>query len=112
MENLRATFPAVSEVLTDTNTNAGKEKDKKMLTAADIQSWLVSYLAELLEINTDEVETTIPFDRYGLDSSALVGITGDLEDFLKIGVDPTLLYDYPTVKSLSEHLAKELQVKV
>lgn len=76
------------------------------LTAAEIQAWIVSYLAELLEIDPDDVNVTIPFDRYGLDSSVAVGMTGDLEDWMGKKLDPTLLYDYPTIESLAKHLAE------
>lgn len=85
--------------------DASSNVKKQMPTAAEIQAWVVSYLAELLEIDADEVDTTISFDRYGLDSSVAVGLTGDLEDWLGIRLDPTLLYDYPTVEALSRHLA-------
>lgn len=80
----------------------------KVATAAEIQAWIASYLAQLLEVDPDEIDVTIPFDRYGLDSSVAVGMTGDLEDWLKTRLDPTLLYDYPTITSLSQHLAEEL----
>lgn len=73
-------------------------------TADDIKSWVVTYLADLLETDEDEIDVTIPFDRYGLDSSAAVGLTGELEDWLGREVPPTLLYDYPTVESLVEYL--------
>jgi acyl carrier protein len=77
------------------------------MSKTEIQSWLVSYMAELLEIDPDEVEVTIPFDRYGLESSAAVGLTGDLQDWLGYNIDPTLLYDYPTIEALAQHLADE-----
>ncbi len=82
---------------------------KEPPTAAEIQAWIVSYLAELLEIDPDEVNPTIPFDRYGLDSSAAVGMTGDLEDWLGSKLDPTLLYDYPTIEGLAQHLSLDLK---
>lgn len=77
-------------------------------TAAEIQAWTVSYLGELLEVDPEEVDITIPFDRYGLDSSAAIGLTGDLEDWLGSEVDPTLLYDYPTIEGLVKHLSANL----
>jgi len=77
----------------------------KEITAAEIQDWIVAYLADLLEIEPEDVDVTIPFDRYGLDSSAAVVLTGDLENWLGIEVEPTLLYDYPTVEALVEHLS-------
>lgn len=84
---------------------------KQIPTATEIQAWIVSYLADLLEVDSEEIEVTIPFDRYGLDSSAAVGLTGDLEDWLGCELDPTLLYDYPTVEALVQHLNSELKAK-
>jgi acyl carrier protein len=81
------------------------------ISAQEIQEWIVSYLAELLEVDTDEIDVTVPFDRYGLDSSAAVGMTGDLETWLETEVDPTLLYDYPTVEALVGHLIAQLKTK-
>ncbi|MBD2448800.1 acyl carrier protein [Nostoc sp. FACHB-152] len=80
-------------------------------TSQEIQEWIIAYLADLLEIEPEEVDVTIPFDRYGLDSSAAVGMTGDLEDWLKTEIDPTLLYDYPTVEALVQHLSLELKAQ-
>lgn len=80
-------------------------EQKKPRTAAEIQAWIVSYLADLLEVEPDEVNIKIPFDRYSLDSSAAIGMTGDLEDWLGYKLDPTLLYDYPTIELLTHHLS-------
>lgn len=74
----------------------------------EIETWIVSYIANLLEVDSEDVDTKIPFDRYGLDSSAAVGMTGDLEDWLGYEIDPTLIYDYPTIEALVEHLSSEL----
>lgn len=76
-------------------------------STAEIQDWIVAYLADLLETEPEEIDITVPFDRYGLDSSAAIALTGDLEDWLGVEIDPTLLYDYPTVSALVEHLAAE-----
>jgi acyl carrier protein len=76
----------------------------------DIQTWIVNYVAELLEVKPEKIDTAIAFDRYGLDSSAAVGLAGDLEDWLERELDPTLLYDYPTIDALTQHLTEELKV--
>jgi len=81
----------------------------KLLDSAEIQTWIVSYLAEVLEVDPDEIDPTVPFDCYGLDSAVAVGMTGDLEDWLGRNLDPTLLYDYPTVESFAHHLSEELK---
>jgi acyl carrier protein len=74
----------------------------------EIQDWIVDYLAEILEIDAEEVDITLSFDRYGLDSSAAVGLTGALADWLNKEIDPTLLYDYPTVEALVQYLSADL----
>lgn len=84
------------------------ETTEQLPSAAEIQNWIVAYLAELMEIDSYEIEIGIPFDRYGLDSSIAVGMTGDLEDWLERELDPTLLYDYPTIEALAQHLAEEI----
>lgn len=103
----------VAQMSTDsvTKTDNGHVADRQEpITAAAIKAWLVSYLAEMLEIEPEEVDITLEFNDYGLDSSAAVGITGDLEEWLERELDPTLLYDYPTIESLAQHLASELKV--
>lgn len=78
---------------------------------AEILNWVTSYLANLLEVDPDEVDITVPFDRYGLDSLAAVGLTGDLSDWLGCEVEPTLLYDYPTVEGLVQYLSSEFNAQ-
>jgi acyl carrier protein len=82
-----------------------QDKSAALLGMEEIRQWMVNYVAELLDIHQAEVKTDIPFDRYGLDSLAAVGMTGDLEEWLGEKLDPTLLYDYPTIDAFSSHLA-------
>ncbi|MDJ0508248.1 MAG: acyl carrier protein [Crocosphaera sp.] len=71
----------------------------------DIEAWLISYLSKLLEIEPNELDPQVSFNEYGLDSSAAVILTGDLQEWLKNDLDPTLLFDYPTIAALAEHLS-------
>ena len=79
----------------------------KDISATEIEDWIVAYLANLLEIEPEEVDVTIAFDRYGLNSSVAIGLTGDLEDWLGIELNPTLLYNYPTVETLVQYLSSQ-----
>ena len=74
-------------------------------TATEIQSWLVTYMASLLDMAPDDVDVALPFDRYGLDSAAAAGLTGDLADWLGRKLNPSLTHDYPTIATLAQHLA-------
>ncbi len=51
------------------------------------------------------IDRTAPFSSFGLDSVALVELSGELSAFLGRGLAPTLLYDFPTIDRLSRHLA-------
>ena len=84
---------------------------KHQPNTAEIQAWLIDYLSELLEVKPDAIDVKVTFDRYGLDSSAAVGMTGALEDWLGYELDPTLIYDYPTIEALASNLLAEGNVK-
>lgn len=97
----------LSAIQIQTSVNAdglNNEVSPTQLTLATIQAWLVSYLAELLEMESEEVDIKTPFVRYGLDSSAAVGLVGDMETWLNRRLSPTLLYDYPTIEALANNL--------
>ncbi len=83
------------------------ETNQDKIKEEDIQEWLESYLAKTLNLDLDEIDIMKPFDGYGLDSSTAITMTGDLEKWLGIEIDPTLAYDYPTIKSLAKELASQ-----
>ena len=78
------------------------------LKAADVQGWLIAYLAELLDIQPNEIEVKVPFERYGLSSAEGAVLIGDLEAWVGHKLVPTLVYEYPTIETLSQHIAEEL----
>jgi acyl carrier protein len=80
-------------------------------SASEIESWLSQYLAKVLEISEQEIDHHEHFDKYGLDSALAVSLTGDLEEWLGTRINPTLLYNYTTIASLSENLATELHAQ-
>ena len=73
-------------------------------SATEIQDWLVSYIAKLLEIDPQEIDVKISFNRYGLDSYMTVGLIADLEVRLGCNLSPTVMYNYPNIESLARHL--------
>lgn len=79
--------------------------------AQEMQDWIVDYLSKLLQVDRNEVDVTSPFERFGLDSAAVVGMTGDLSDAFRIEIDPTLAYDHPTIEKFSRELATQLAAR-
>lgn len=93
------------------STNSELEKfkvigKKPLPSAAEIKAWLVHYIAEIVQMEPEEIDPTIPFERYGIDSEDGVILSGDLEDWLGYDLDPTLIFDYPTPESLVEYIEK------
>ena len=87
-------------------TGAGSDLRPRR-TREEVEQWFVNYLAQQLDLPADRIDVTVPFDDFALDSATAISMTGDLEDWLGRTVDPTLVYDYPTIADLSEYLAKD-----
>lgn len=86
--------------------NLPKTNQETKPSISDIENWLVNYLAKLLDVSPQEIDINVPFDRYGLDSSAAISLTGDLEEWLGQEIDPTILYEYPTIKKILGYFDK------
>jgi acyl carrier protein len=85
--------------------SSGNFSQSQSSKAEKIEEWLISYLADLLEMDKDEMDITATFERYGLDSASAVGLVGDLEEWLGCNLDSTIMYDYPTIESLAKYLS-------
>ena len=83
-----------------------QSRKKSPPRSPEIQTWLVARVAKLLEIDGAQIDVDAPMDEFGLDSAAVVGLTGDLEDWLERDVSPVVAYRYPTIHRLADHLAK------
>ncbi|GAB1543388.1 hypothetical protein NUACC21_60620 [Scytonema sp. NUACC21] len=92
------------------HSNEQKNLQPGSQTAQAIQAWLVSKIAERLRVNPHDINVREPFIRYGLDSMAVVSLTGELENWLKRKLSPTLVYDYPSIESLARYIAGESDV--
>ena len=79
--------------------------DRTKFAAAQVEQWLVGYLARLVGMEESEVDRTVPFTHYGLDSSAAVGLSTDLGDMLGAELDLSLAYDYPTIQAVTDYLS-------
>lgn len=87
------------------NQTLNRASEQQTRDSSEIQAWIVSYIGELLEVEPELLDPTISFERYGLDSSTAYALAGDLEIWLDREIDPTAIYDYPSIESLSEYLA-------
>jgi thioester reductase-like protein len=82
---------------------------KQSFTADDIQIFLVSNLAKLLGVATDEIDVKEHLENYGLDSAQAMILVSNLEKLLGFQPSPLLLWHYPNIEALSQRLAEEVQ---
>ncbi|MFG2836239.1 acyl carrier protein [Streptomyces zaomyceticus] len=77
-------------------------------TVDSLRTWLVDCVAAHLERPADTVDTAVKLSDYGLDSLYVLAVAAELEDYLDISLDPTVMWDNPTIDALSEALIEEL----
>jgi acyl carrier protein len=78
----------------------------KMPSKEVIQSWLRLRIAEGIQASPEEIDPTLPFSYYGLDSVAAFEIADELEIWLGRKLPQTLPWDYPNIELLSTFLAE------
>lgn len=88
-------------------TDSFVDKDSHFITSQEIQQWLIERLSILLKTSQKEINIREPFLNYGLGSREALSLSGELEQWLKRKLSPTLLWDYPTIENLSYNLANE-----
>lgn len=77
-----------------------------MKSLPEIESILIKKIQEETGLSEDEIDLDTPFQHLGVDSQAIISISGDLEDIFSIRLEPTALFEFPTLRLMSEHLVK------
>jgi acyl carrier protein len=70
-----------------------------------ILRWLTARLALYLEVPAAAIEPTRPLAEMGVDSVHAVSLVGDVEAHFDIDVDPTMIFDYPTLSRIADYIA-------
>ena len=81
-------------------------------TEAELGSWLTERVATYLQRNPDEIDADVPLSDYGLDSVYALTLSGDIEDRLSIPVEPSILWDNPSIRALLRALMVALTAPV
>ncbi len=70
----------------------------------ELRTWLTGLVARRVGVDAASLAASESFSNFGMDSRALVSLSGEVADGLGIEVPPSLLYDYSTLEALAEHL--------
>jgi 8-amino-7-oxononanoate synthase len=79
-------------------------------TAKSIENWLGKWIANELEVEVDKINPQKSFAEYGLDSVTGVRLASDLNNWLGREISPNITWDYPTIATLAQHLAQEVDI--
>jgi acyl carrier protein len=69
-----------------------------------ILRWLTAQLASYLEAPATAIDPMRPLAELGVDSVHAVSLVGDVEEHFDIDVDPTMIFDYPTLAHIAEYI--------
>lgn len=77
-----------------------------------LRTWLAARVATYAQRPVHEIQADVPLAEYGLDSVYALTLTGDIEDHLGLAVDPTVMWDHPTIDALTKALLQALAAPV
>ena len=75
------------------------------MNADALEAWIITKIARELKMDAGQVGRTVLFTSHGLDSLALLTLTGELAEMLGRDLPTTLVWEYPTIELLARHLA-------
>jgi acyl transferase domain-containing protein/acyl-coenzyme A synthetase/AMP-(fatty) acid ligase/NAD(P)-dependent dehydrogenase (short-subunit alcohol dehydrogenase family)/acyl carrier protein len=94
------------------SANLTSNSEKASLSGArrDFERWLCQRLAEMLGVDTENIDPFAPFAAYGLDSRSGVALIAAIEDKLgRPNISPAILWEYPNILALSHFVCGEVQ---
>jgi thioesterase domain-containing protein/acyl carrier protein len=71
-----------------------------------VQEWLVVNIATACQVPADEIDVQLPLTSLGLESLTLFTLAGELASWLDRDIPTTLLWEYPTIADIAEHLGQ------
>ena len=103
LEDQVENFPVEINNVENSLFNRSQLKQKSIIT-----QWIIQWLAQRLRIEQAQIELNKALADYGVDSVMAVELAQDLEDFLTLSqpLDVTLAWNFPTIETLSHHLAE------
>jgi acyl carrier protein len=70
-----------------------------------ILRWLTAQLASYLEVPATTISPMVPLAEMGVDSVHAISLVGDVEAHYDIDVEPTMIFDYPTLARIAEFIS-------
>lgn len=78
--------------------------DDVSTSTEDILAWCCEYLADLLAMPLEKVDSDADFDRLGVDSAVAVSLLMEVEDRYGVDIPPEALFENPNLRAVAEYL--------
>ncbi len=76
-----------------------------LVSASEIEAFIVTWAARKLKVPVHSIARDRPLIEYGMDSLMAVTLSGRLEDLLGRPISGSIVWEYPTLADLADHLA-------
>jgi phthiocerol/phenolphthiocerol synthesis type-I polyketide synthase A len=103
-----APMPAADGAAAAEPTAASPAGEAAEEVVRELQDGLRAILARELQMSEAELELDRPFAELGMNSVMAMSVRRDTERFVGIELSATMLFNYPTIVALAEHLAKKV----
>src|SRR4051794_11040577 len=74
------------------------------MNKSELQDWLTTRVSEIVGIESERIDPDEPFASYGFESVDAIEMSGELEALLARRLEPSLVYEYPSISELARHL--------
>ena len=87
---------------------AGGRRHPMNTDAMTIEAWLEGRVVAYGKVDAGSFTPETPLAELGLDSVYALTLCGDIEDEFALEVDPTIVWDHPTIRSLAHGISDRL----
>lgn len=77
-------------------------------TNVEIEAWIKDWLSKETGKDVNSFQSDEQFANFGISSAQGVVFSGDLSDWLNADLDPSLIWDYPTIEELAHFIVNEI----
>jgi len=74
------------------------------VSGQELRAWLMTFVADVLDVSPDEVDPCAPWESLGVDSAMTLVLVADLSVVLGREVRPIEVLANPTINAVVEHL--------
>ncbi|KAF0960785.1 acyl carrier protein [Rhodococcus sp. T7] len=78
---------------------------------APVIGWLAGRVADHTERPVRDVDPHLPLAELGIESVSAVSLCGEIEDRWDLELDPTVVFDYPTIAELAVFVVAETTLR-